>query len=468
MTDSTTVDYAPVPTPAEPPKASPALMFKLSLMMFLEFAIQGAWLPLLFPFFKYHRNFPDSQVGYLGAIGAIGAIASPLVAGQLADRKMNAERVLGISHILGALLVLRMAYATGFTELMVEAFLYGLLYTPTLALVNAISFRHLPDRDRDFGKVRVWGTIGWIVIGIAVGQWLFRRAGTDLPLQYEYMGDAFRISAFIGLFFGVFSFFLPKTPPAVVATTAARRPSAVDPRDSGDVLNYAPPAKSKFAPGEAMREIVHQRPLLVLFILAFPIATVHSLFFARAAEYLGSGRVELPNPTFINNIFGVGGAGLMTIGQMAEVIVLALMPFFAKRFSKKVLLTVGLLAYALRFFAFAYLPYGWAILPALALHGLVFGCFFFLVFMIIDEHTTKDVRASAQNLFNFIIFGVGVIAGNTLAGWIGEASTSPTGQLNWTRFMSIPMWITLACLVAFLIAYPNRSRVLNKEGLAAA
>jgi MFS family permease len=465
MTNATTVDYEPVPTPDQPPKPSPALMFKLSAMMFLEFAIQGAWLPLLFPFFKYHRNFPDAQVGYLGAIGAVGAIASPLVAGQLADRKMNAERVLGISHILGALLVLRMAYATGFTELMIEAFLYGLLYTPTLALVNAISFRHLPDRDRDFGKVRVWGTIGWITIGIAVGQWLFRRAGTDLPLQYEYMGDAFRISAFIGLFFGVFSFFLPRTPPEIVAEETRR--TGADPREPGRTPDYAPQPKSKFAPGEAMREIVRARPLLVLFLLAFPIATVHSLFFARAAEYLGSGRVQLPNPDFINNVFGVGGAGLMTIGQMSEVIVLALMPFFAKRFSKKVLLTVGLLAYALRFFAFAYLPYGWAILPALALHGLVFGCFFFLVFMIIDEHTTKDVRSSAQNLFNFIIFGVGVIAGNTLAGWIGEASTSPTGQLNWTRFMSIPMWITLACLVAFLVAYPNRSRILNKEGLVA-
>jgi nucleoside transporter len=442
MTNAAAVDYEPVPTPGQPPKPSPVLMFKLSAMMFLEFGIQGAWLPLLFTFFTRHRGISDDYVGYLAALGAIGAILSPFAAGQIADRRMNAERVLGISHILGAILVLRMAFATSLPELFVESFLYGLLYTPTLALVNAISFRHLPDRDRDFGKVRVWGTVGWIVIGIGVGQWLVYMAGKDRSAQIPYMGHAFILSAVMGLVFGVYSFFLPKTPPS--------------------------PGKERFAPGEALKNIRRQ-PLVTAFLISFPIAAVHQFFFVRTVDFLSSPAVKLPEDWWLIRFFG-GGAGLMTIGQISELLVLALMPLLATRFTKKVLLTVGLTAYALRFLAFAYFPTAAALVPALALHGLCFGCFFFLIFMIIDEHTPKDVRSSAQNLFNLIIFGIGVIAGNLAAGWIGQwlVSDGEMTSQDWRTFFAIPMWITIACLVAFVIFYPNRSRVRNPEGLAAA
>jgi MFS family permease len=463
-TNPALVDYQAVRV-AEPPKASPVLMFKLSAMMFLEFGIQGAWLPLLFTFFTRHRGISDDYVGYLAALGAIGAILSPFAAGQIADRRMNAERVLGISHMLGALLVLRMAFATSLAELFIESFLYGLLYTPTLALVNAISFRHLPDRDRDFGKVRVWGTVGWIVVGIGVGQWLVYMAGKDRSAQIPYMGHAFILSAIMGLVFGVYSFFLPKTPPAVVKSDG-RAPR--DPRQSGDVLEYAPVAKSQFAPGEALKHIRRQ-PLITAFLISFPIAAVHQFFFVRTVDFLSSPAVKLPEDWWLIKFFG-GGAGLMTIGQISELLVLALMPLLATRFTKKVLLTVGLTAYALRFLAFAYFPTASALIPALALHGLCFGCFFFLIFMIIDEHTPKDVRSSAQNLFNLIIFGIGVIAGNLAAGWIGQwlVSDGVMDPSDWRTFFAIPLWVTVACLVAFLIFYPNRSRIPNKEGLAAA
>jgi nucleoside transporter len=439
MSQATGIAEGVVPA-AEPPRTPLGVMIRLQVMMFLEFAIQGAWLPLLFPFFTNARPFTASQVGWLGAIGAVGAVASPLIAGQLADRKFNAERVLGVAHFIGAALVLRMAYAQGFWELMVLSFLYGLLYTPTLALVNAIAFKHLRDRDRDFGKVRVFGTIGWICAGIGVAQWLYYKAGQNQDLAAQTMGDAWRLSAILGVVFGVVSFLLPRTPPAV--------------------------GQQRFAPLEAMKEIRRQ-PLITLFVLAFPVATVHSLFFASAAEYLRTANVTLPNPDIFNRIFGVGGGGVMTLGQMSEVVVLALMPLIAKNVPKKVILTVGLLAYILRFAAFAYLPVAWAILPALALHGLVFGCFFFVVFMVVDEHTTGDVRSSAQNLFNFIIFGVGVILGSLLTGWIQDA-VRVEGRVNWHKFFSIAMWATIACLAAFLVFYPNRSRVRQVEGLAAA
>jgi len=410
-----------------------AIIPRLSLMMFLEFAIQGAWLPLLFGFLRNHRGIDQGTVGNILAVGAIGAMLSPMIAGQIADRYLNAERVMALCHFIAAGLVYRIAYATNPNELYVHSFLYGLFLTPTLALVNAISFRHLPDRERDFGKVRVWGTAGWVVAGITIGHWLLFKAGNDVALQYKYMADAMRLAAVLGVALGFYCFTLPATPPS--------------------------PGRQKSAPAEAMKEILRQ-PLLTLFLLSFIVASVHAFFFARAAEYLTAGRLELPPDSWVNKIFGVGGGGLMTVGQMSELIVLACMPLIIPRVPRKVLFAIGLTAYALRFFAFAYLPYTWAIIPALALHGIVFGCFFFLVFITLDEYTTKDVRSSAQNVFNLIIFGVGVIIGNWLSGQLGKWTTRPDKSIDWQTFYAVPGYITLACLLALLIFYPNRPRLV--------
>ena len=217
-------------TALTPPSALPldadtrGIIPRLSLMMFLQFAIQGAWLPLLFGFLRQHRGIEQTTVGNILAVGAIGAMLSPLIAGQIADRYLNAERVMALLHFIGAAVVLRIAYATNPNELYLHSFVYGILYTPTLALVNAISFRHLPDPGRDFGKVRVWGTAGWIVSGIAIGQWLWRNAGADTALQFAYMADAMKLSAILGVMLGVYSFTLPATPPA--PTSPARAPAA--------------------------------------------------------------------------------------------------------------------------------------------------------------------------------------------------------------------------------------------------
>src|SRR5687768_12794945 len=210
----TTTDSAPIPYVTAPPRADAGLIFRLSIMMFLQYAIWGAWLPLMFPFFNEHRGLTPATIGYLAAIGAAGALIAPFIAGQIADRYFNTEKFLAISHVVGAVLVWSMAKTGSFQALMVLSFFYALVYTPTLALTNSLAFYHLPDRDRDFGKVRVWGTIGWIAVGIGIGQWLLYRAGTDRTAQVAGMGDAFRVSAILGLILGVYCLVLPKTPPA--------------------------------------------------------------------------------------------------------------------------------------------------------------------------------------------------------------------------------------------------------------
>ncbi|HYE19146.1 MAG TPA: MFS transporter [Tepidisphaeraceae bacterium] len=422
---------APLPLTIVADRTPPMIFGRLSVMMFLQFAIQGAWLPLLFGFLRNHVGIDQGTVGNILAVGAVGAMLSPLIAGQVADRYMNAERLMAICHIIGAGVVLAIAYVTDATVLYGLSFAYGLLYTPTLALVNSISFRHLPDAQRDFGKVRVWGTAGWIVVGIAMGHWVLFKAGDDRALQFAAMADAMKLSAALGIGLAVYSLTLPATPPSRGA--------------------------QKFAPGEALKEIVHHRPLLTLFLLTFVVAGLHSFFFARSAEYLTAGRLEVPKDSLLVKIFGAGGGGISTIGQFSEVIVLALMPLVIKRVNRKTLFAVGLMAYAARFFLFAYFPTTWAIVPALALHGIVFGCFFFLVFITIDEFTTKDVRSSAQNVFNLLIFGFGVIWGNWFSGALGKWVTRPDGALDWQTFYAVPGFITLGCLVVLLVMYPRRA-----------
>jgi len=433
----------PLEAVVSPPAPPVGMVPRLSAMMFLQFAIQGAWLPLLFAFLQNYRGFGHSELAWLGAAGAIGAVVSPFIAGQLSDRYLNVERFMFLAHLVGAAVVWMLAETTGFWPVLTLAFLYGVLYTPTLAGANAIAFAHLPDRDRDFGKVRVWGTVGWIVVSIAIGQWLFRMhtpvGGTDEARKLAQAAgtiDAFRLSAVLGLIQAIYCLTLPKTPPQR--------------------------QRKSYAPGEALWEIRRQ-PLITLFLISIPVAAVHSFFFARTAQYLIDLQLKAPA---IDRIFGVGG-GPMAIGQISEVIVLALMPIIARRVPRKVLLSIGLLAYIGRFFIFAYLPYPWAIYPGLALHGLVFGCFFFICFMIVDEQTTMDVRSSAQNMFNLVVFGLGVIIGNLLAGWIAEWTSTGT-SVNWQAYYAIPGWITLGCLGLLLIFYPRSSRVKAPEGLVAA
>ncbi|MEC7233039.1 MAG: MFS transporter, partial [Planctomycetota bacterium] len=160
---------------SEAPPLSGALNARLSLMMFLQYAIWGAWMPILYPFLLGHRGFSLKQCGLCLSAGAVGAIVGPFLAGQFADRKFATERFLGFSHLAGAGLVWMLSETASFEGFLILSLVYGLVYAPTLALTNSLSFAHLPDRDRDFGRVRLWGTIGWIAAGIAVGQWLLHE-----------------------------------------------------------------------------------------------------------------------------------------------------------------------------------------------------------------------------------------------------------------------------------------------------
>ncbi len=435
------------------------LRARLSAMMFFQYAIWGAWLPILYPFLTGHRRFTMDQTGMILMAGAVGAVIGPFLAGQAADRAFATEKVLALSHGIGAVLVWFLADVESYATFMWVSLFYGLIYAPTLSLTNSLAFHHLPDRDRDFGRVRVWGTVGWIVAGIGFGHWLgLFHSPSDLgktalaAAQNAGRADAFRLSALLGAAMAVYCLFLPHTPPA---------------KDSAN----------KNAAGEALGEIKKQ-PLLTLFLLAIPVSCIHQFYFVHTSDFLTAFQNDLASAkstaAAINTVFGVGGGGLMTLGQMSELVVLALIPFFAKRTTRKNLLAVGLCAYAARMALFAYSDSLLPIMLGVALHGLCFGCFIFVAFMVVDEETTADVRATAQSLFNLVIIGCGIIVGSLVATslvgrWaqdipkVDDAGAPVLGDdgvqelaMDFTELFSYPMWAGLACLILLMLFYPSR------------
>ncbi len=417
----------------------PALLSRLSVMMFLQYAIWGAWLPLMYPFLSRHRGFADSDIGYLFMIGGVGAIFAPFIAGHIADRFFNTEKYLAISHIVGGVLVWQLSWIENYWLFFTFAFLYSMIYSPTLALTNSLSFHHLPDRDRQFGRVRLWGTIGWIAVGIGIGQWLLHvhtpaaaPESEQLATQARGIMDAFRLSAILGVGMGLYCLTLPATP-------AAKE-------------------KKSYAAFDALAE-VRRQPLITLFLLAVPISCIHQFYFVHTSAFLSTYQTGEGLAQMINRIFGVGGGGLMTIGQMAEIVVLAVIPLLTARFSRKALLATGVVAYGLRMFLFAYVdvlpfPEMVTLMAGIALHGLCFGCFVIVAFLVVDEQTTPAVRASAQSLFGLVVFGIGIVVGSIIAGYVGDWARIE-GVMDYRRLFSAPMWGAVAVLILLAIFYPG-------------
>ncbi|MBM4099585.1 MAG: MFS transporter [Planctomycetes bacterium] len=419
---------------------APYVRSRLSVMMFLQYATWGAWLPILYAYLSGHLKFTGEQIGYCFSAGAIGAIFGPFIAGQLADRTFATQKLLGVSHLVGAGLVYAMGVTKDFNAFLALSAVYGFVYAPTMALTNSLAFAHLPNRDQDFGPVRVWGTVGWIVVGITVGQVLFRYhtpagVGADEVTAAQNAGRAvaFQVSAAIGVVMGLYCFTLPDTPPS---------------RN----------AKQNTAWLEALGE-VFRMPLVVLFLVAVPVSIIHQFYFVQADGFIGSVQAKVTEKTWFDNaisqVFGVGG-GLMTIGQMTEILVLFAMPFLTKVLSRKQLLLVGLLAYAARMALWAFMPTLPFVIAGIALHGLCFGCFIFVAFMIVDENTTSDVRATAQNLFNLVIVGIGTIVGSIFAANIVGGWASKGGSMDYQKLFSVPMWMALGCFGIMLLAYPSK------------
>ena len=397
---------------------------RLGVMMFLEFFVWGAWFVTMGSYLTATLHFTDPQSALAYATQSWGAIIAPFIIGLIADKYVNAERLLGVIHLIGAVLMYVLAGTTQFDTFYPYLLVYMILYMPTLALVNAISFRQMADPAGSFGSIRVWGTIGWIVAGLAISF----AFGWDSAagMQAGLLRNTFTMAAAASLVLGIYSFTLPSTPPQR------------DPGATGGVRG---------ALGLDALALLRDKNFLVFFVASILICIPLAFYYQHANQFLTEIRVE-------------NAAGKQTLGQVSEVLFMLLVPVFLKRFGMKFTLLIGMLAWAVRYVAFAYGNAGelvWLLIVGIALHGMCYDFFFVSGQVFTDSKAGPRYKSAAQGLITLATYGVGMLIGFWVAGQLTAAFAAGTGH-DWHSIWIYPA--AFAAVVAVLFALLFRNEVL--------
>jgi len=406
-------------------------------MMFLQYAVWGAWLPVAARYLSASTaegglGFTGAQIGLiLGLAGSIGAMASPFIAGQLADRWFSTERFLAFLLATGGVIKWVTASQTSYGAWLWLSILYSVVYMPTLALSNSMAFAHLADRDREFPRVRVWGTIGWIVVS-----WVFPMiylqtslrlgwmppflTGPEVPNVTARLADALRFSAIISWGYAIFCLLLlPHTPPKKEGV----EPLAV---------------KKAFG-------LLRERSFLVLVIASLPIAIVHQIYFIQTPPFLSHlGLLDSQ----------IGPA--MTIGQFSEILMMVVLGGMLARFGFRAVITLGALAYFVRYFIWSTsLPVP-VLVSSQILHGVCYAGFFAGAYIYTDRIAPDDIRHSAQTVFGILILGGGPVLGGILSGWLQARHTLADGSIDYAALWRIVAMIGLATAIFFYAMFREK------------
>ncbi len=395
---------------------------RLSVMMFLEYLIWGSWLPLLALYLSQFLHFSGTDIGWIFATLAISSVTGVFVSGQLADRYLSTERFLAVSHLVGGIAMLTLAFQKSFWPFFAIMLVYTLVYVPTLSLTNAICFHHLKDAQKQFGRVRLWGTIGWIA---ASWPFVFLLKGKSGPELESGLSAIFTVAGAASIMLAAFSLLLPKTPPA-----------------SG--------VQHKNAPLEAIK-LLATPSFAVLFVVTFLDALVHQCYFQWTSPFLA--HIGVPENWIMP---------AMSIGQISEIATMAGLGYFLKRLGWRTTMTVGILGHALRFLIYSIGTPVWLVVGSNLVHGFCYAFFFASVYIFVDEYFPKDARASAQGLFNFLILGAGPFVGSLLWGRLGDAYTT-AGGVDFGRLFLVPSGLGLAAAVVLFVGFHPPKRPQTTE-----
>ena len=402
------------------------IRIKLSVMMFLEFFIWGAWFVTLGTFLGNNLNASGSQIAAAFSTQSFGAIIAPFIIGLIADRYFNAEKILGILHLIGALLMYLMFQSTDFAGFYPYVLGYMIMYMPTLALVNSVSFNQMNDPEKEFSSIRVWGTIGWIVAGLSIS-FLFSWDSSE-GISEGLLQNTFMMASVASLILGLFSFVLPATPPKVDKNEKVK---------VSDLLGF-----------EALG-LLKNKNFLIFFLSSILICIPLAFYYQNANPFLSS--IGLENPT-----------GKMTIGQISEVLFMLLLPVFFKRFGVKKTILVGMLAWVIRYVLFAYgnaSDLTFMLILGIALHGVCYDFFFVSGQIYTNSKAGEKYNSAAQGLITLATYGVGMLIGFWVAGMVTDAYKLSETQNDWQSIWLIPAGIAAVVTLLFLIFFKDDEKV---------
>jgi nucleoside transporter len=384
---------------------------KLSAMMFLQYFVWGAWYVTMGTWLGETLHFSGEQIGLAAGSTALAAMISPFFVGMVADRFLATERILAALHVAGGGVLFMAASQTSFGSFYAVILVYTLCYMPTLALSNSLSFRQMSDPGREFPPIRVLGTIGWIVAGLAIG-----------TLGLEATATPLRIAGGASIALGLFCLALPHTPPLESAT--AKRASW------GSIIGL-----------DALK-LLGERSFAVFVLGSFLVCIPLQFYYAFAN-------------LFLNELNVTNAAGKMTLGQMSEIFFMLVMPWFFRRLGVKWMLLVGMAAWTARYAFFAFGTHAdlvWMLYAGILLHGICYDFFFVTGQIYVDRKAPPDLRAAAQGFIAFVTLGVGMFIGSWVSGRVVDAYRTGGGH-DWHRIWLVPSAGAAIVLVLFALFF---------------
>lgn len=397
------------------------LYLRLSLLFLLQFFIWGSWYVTLGTYLLQTVGFNGREVGLIYGTMAIAATVSPFLMGRLADQLVPVEKLLAILNFGSGIVLFIVASLQLFWLIYPLLILYFLLFVPTFALTSALSFFHISDREKNFPKIRVWGTIGWVIAGILISY-----------LDIEKQADPMRISACSSFLTALYCLTLPHTPPQ----DRRGRPRSLRQFFGPEILQ------------------LFQRPSFSVLIICLILIAIPSGFYYTFVN------------AFLNEIGMENAAAKMSIGQMSEILVMLLLPFLYGRVRMKWIIAAGMLFWGSRYYLFAFgdnEALVWVLYLAIFIHGFAFSFTFLTAQIYVDKIAPPQVRGTAQGFITLISMGIGALMGSYIAGEVVKAFTAPDGSHAWTLIWCVPA--TIGCLVTiiFVLFFRPRNGKTSKQ-----
>jgi len=396
----------------------PKIIAILSFMMFLQYYVWGSWYVTMGTFMSEFLKSNGLQIGAVYSALAIATMISPFFVGMVADRYFAAQKVMGVLHILGGLLLFVASRVESNSYFYWIILLYSLAYMPTIALSNSVAFRQMSDPGKQFPVVRVFGTVGWVVSGFMIA-----------ILGIEKTPLTFYMASIVSVGLGLFSFVLPDTPPRATEKSSAKSILGID-----------------------ALVLFKERPYTIFFISAIFVCIPLSFYFGFANLYL--------NQSGMTNT-----AGKMVMGQISEALFILAIPFLFNRIGVKKMLLIGMSAWILRYLCFAFGNIDsniWMLYAGIILHGVCYDFFFVTGYMYTEKKSNERIKNTAQGLFTFVTYGLGMFIGTWFSGFVTSYYTVD-GAYQWKSIWYVPAFIAVAVLICFIFFFREKKEIRVAE-----